>query len=117
MGKIFAKLKYFLDLPKEYNCLKLKLEGLEREHKTLQADYKKLQDSIAHKTWTTVERIDRSKLYYVVSQGGIYELKGSKLATGQYQEVSRRAIKNGFIVATREEALDLQRAMRSLVGR
>lgn len=111
------KLKYFRDLEKEHADLKLKLEGLEREHKTLQAAYTKLQGSIVPKTWDTIEEIDRAKLYYVVSQGGIYEIKGIRLLVGQYGEVSRRAIKNGFVVATREEALDLQRAMRKLVGR
>lgn len=115
MGKIFAKLKYFLDLPKEYASLELKLEGLEREHKTLQDDYKELQAKVINKTWAVVGKIDKGKIYYVVSQGGIYEMKGSRILAGYYGEVSRRAIKNGFVVATRKEALDLQRAMRSLV--
>lgn len=51
MCRIFSKLKYYLDLPKEYASLELKLERLEYEHCMLQEDYQALQAKVINKTW------------------------------------------------------------------
>lgn len=117
MFKCIKVLKFYFSLPRKYYDLKLKLEGSEREHEALVEAYKELENRVLNKTWRSVTKIDKNKVYYLVTQGGFYEIKGSNLLYRNCSEVSRRAYKNGFIVATRREALDLQSAMRSLVGK
>lgn len=78
-----------------------------------------LQTQLSHKqrVHQSVTNIQQDKFYWVVTQGGFHEIRGSRLNSEDYSEVTKRALKNGFVVATREEAEALQSDMRALVGR
>lgn len=66
------------------------------------------------KTWKGLSKFDDSRTYYVVTQGGYYQIKGWKLNKGVMSEVTRRAVKNGFVVSSRCEAERLQEALHRL---
>lgn len=78
-----------------------------------------LQTQLSHKqrVHKSVTNIQQDQFYWVVTQGGFHEIRGSRLNSGDYSEVTKRAFKNGFVVATRGEAEALQADMRALVGR
>lgn len=59
-------------------------------------------------------KLKHDNTYYVVSQGGLYPIKGSTLRMKTMSEITRRALMNGFVVYTREDAETLQRNMRNL---
>lgn len=67
------------------------------------------------KIWKPVKQYKKGGVYYVVTQGGYYPIKGSTILFNTISEVTHRAVKNGFVVSTREEAEALQKAMRDLV--
>lgn len=69
--------------------------------------------------WVSVtgDQVKSNKLYWVVSQGGFYEIRGYRLLTGSFSQITMFALRNGFVVETREEAQSLSDAMRALVGR
>ena len=66
------------------------------------------------KTWKGLSKFEATKYYYVVTQGGYYSIRGFKLIEPYMSEVTRIAVKNGFVVATENEAEDLQRAIQRL---
>lgn len=67
------------------------------------------------KTWKPVKPYKKGEVYYVVTQGGYFQMKGNTWIYGAVSEVTRRAVLNGFVVSSREEAEALQKAMRDLV--
>lgn len=52
--------------------------------------------------------------YWVVTQGGFYEIKGTNLKYNA-SEVTKRAFKNGFVVDSRHKAEELFRRLKNLV--
>lgn len=66
------------------------------------------------KTWKGLKKFDNNDLYFVVTQGGYYQIQGWKINRNLMSEVTRRAVKNGFVVATRQEAESLQEALKRL---
>lgn len=91
-------------LTKQRNDLMGKVARLTKENNDLQK-----------RKWTVVKNLKKGNVYYVVTQGGYYPTKGNTFLLGAISEVTRRAVKNGFVVNTREEAEALQKAMRDLV--
>lgn len=69
---------------------------------------------IYDKTWKGVSKFDNDRIYFVVTQGGFYEIKGWKVNKGVMSEVTRRAVKSGFVVSSRLEAERLQAALQRL---
>lgn len=66
------------------------------------------------KTWKGLGKFDDNRVYYVVTQGGYYQIKGWKINKSVMTEVTRRAVKNGFVVASESEAKRLQEALQRL---
>lgn len=66
------------------------------------------------KTWKGLSKFDDSCVYYVVTQGGYYQIKGWKINKSVMSEVTRRAVKNGFVVSSESEAKRLQEALQRL---
>lgn len=91
-------------LTKQRNDLMGKVDELTKENNDLKI-----------RKWTVVKNLKKGNVYYVVTQGGYYPIKGNTFLVGVISEVTRRAVKNGFVVNTREEAEALQKAMRDLV--
>lgn len=65
--------------------------------------------------WTSVNKFKPNDVYFVVTQGGYYQVKGYRIIRGAITETTKRAIAGGFVVATREEAERLQSALHKLV--
>lgn len=83
--------------------------------KLVEQNARLLKNEYKHrKTWKGLSKFQATKYYYVVTQGGYYSIRGSKLIEPYMSEVTRRAMRNGFVVATEEEAKDLQRAIQRL---
>lgn len=91
-------------LTKQRDVLHLKVEELTKENNELKT-----------RGWETVKSLKKGNVYYVVTQGGYYPMKANTFLFGVVSEVTSRAVKNGFVVNTREEAEALQKAMRGLV--
>lgn len=66
------------------------------------------------KTWKGLGKFDDNRVYYVVTQGGYYQIKGWKINKSVMSEVTRRAVKNGFVVSSESEAGRLQEALQRL---
>lgn len=98
------KTDWIKSLTEQRDDLKLKVDELIKENNDLQK-----------RKWTVVKNLKKGNVYYVVTQGGYYPIKANTFLFGIVSEVTRRAIKNGFVVNTREEAEALQKAMRDLV--
>lgn len=97
---------------------KCEVESLEFQLRTYKDRIEYLENTLKEKDikgWKPVKHLEKGKFYYVVSQGGYYPIKANTFLFGIVSEVTRRAVKNGFVVSTREEAEALQKAMRDLV--
>lgn len=102
--KVSYKEGWIETLTKERNDLMGKVEELTKENNVTKIC-----------KWSVVKNLKKGNVYYVVTQGGYYPIKANTFLFGIVSEVTRRAIKNGFVVNTREEAEALQKAMRDLV--
>lgn len=67
-----------------------------------------------HKTWKGLSKFKDNRVYYVVTQGGYYQITGWKINQKLMTEVTRRAVKNGFVVSSESEAQSLQKALQRL---
>lgn len=94
------------------------VESLEFQLRTYKDRVEHLENILKEKDikgWKPVKNLEKGEFYYVVTQGGYYPIKANTFLFGVVSEVTRRAVKNGFVVSTREEAEALQKAMRGLV--